>query len=425
MPVKDTNKINLILQLLIFLFPILIILGPFALNFFSIVFSLYAIFSFNNLKKFKILQKKIIFFFCSFVILIFPFESIEFENSFHKYLSFFRFVLMLFGLMLFFEAQNNKKEFFLKIYKIYVFILIVIIIDVIVEFIFGANILGHKSYIDGRIASFTNDELIIGYIFCFITLFTSLFILKNTNIFYFFIILSIFLSISFIIGERSNFLKLFSLIILFFFINYFYLEKFKIKKLFIIIPVIFILLVSFYQLTKNTSQGKNLYRLLELNMPKESKTSFNIKDKFFVSTHAPHYLTAYKIFQNNPIFGIGINNFYLESKKDKYVDERLKFSGGSRASTHPHQVYLEILSEVGLIGLIYFIFIFFYPIYLSLKSLIKVQKLNIMPHLFLHFYFIFPILPSGSIFGTIIGIPFWFNLSILIYLSVRNLEIYD
>ena len=26
-----------------------------------------------------------------------------------------------------------------------------------------------------------------------------------------------------------------------------------------------------------------------------------------------------------------------------------------RASTHPHQVYLEIISEVGLIGLIYFI----------------------------------------------------------------------
>ena len=29
-----------------------------------------------------------------------------------------------------------------------------------------------------------------------------------------------------------------------------------------------------------------------------------------------------------------------------------------RASTHPHQVYLEIISEVGLVGLIYCIFIF-------------------------------------------------------------------
>jgi len=79
---------------------------------------------------------------------------------------------------------------------------------------------------------------------------------------------------------------------------------------------------------------------------------------------------------------------------------------------------------VGLVGLIYFIFIFFYPIYLSLRSLIKIQELNIIPHLFLHLYFIFPILPSGSIFGTNTGIPFWFNLAILIYLSKKNLKIY-
>ena len=71
-----------------------------------------------------------------------------------------------------------------------------------------------------------------------------------------------------------------------------------------------ILSVSFYNLTKNTPQGKSLYRLVELNMPDESRVVFNIKEKFFVSHHAPHYVTAYKIFTNNPIFGIGINNFY-------------------------------------------------------------------------------------------------------------------
>ena len=38
----------------------------------------------------------------------------------------------------------------------------------------------------------------------------------------------------------------------------------------------------------------------------------------------------------------------------------------------------------------------------------------------LHIFFIFPILPSGSFFGTIYGLPFWFNLSILIYLIKKN-----
>ena len=103
----------------------------------------------------------------------------------------------------------------------------------------------------------------------------------------------------------------------------------------------------------------------------------------------------------------------------------MQYSGGSRASTHAHQLYLEILSEVGLLGLMYFIFIFLYPVYLSLKLLIKTQEINILSHLFLHFYFIFPILPSGSIFGTNTGIPFWFNLAVIIYLSKKNLKIYS
>ena len=34
----------------------------------------------------------------------------------------------------------------------------------------------------------------------------------------------------------------------------------------------------------------------------------------------------------------------------------------------------------------------------------------------LHMFFIFPILPSGSFFGTTYGLPFWFNFAILIYL---------
>ena len=422
MPGKINDKINLFLQSLILSFPILIILGPFVLNIFSIIFSLYAIF---NYKKLKILDKKIVILFFSFVILIFPFESIDFKNSLIKYFSFFRFILMLLGLIIFFEKENNKNYFFLKIYKIYAFILTIIIIDIIIEFIFGTNILGYKSYVDSRIASFTNDELIIGYIFCFTVLFTLTFIMKKTNTYYFLIIIGIILAISFIIGERSNFLKLFSLIILFSFINLFYFNKFKIRNLFIAIPIILISLASFYQLTKNTQQGKSLYRLLEINMPEESKTSFDIKEKFFESHHAPHYVTAYKIFLNYPVFGIGINNFYSESSKKKYIDKRLQYSGGSRASTHAHQLYLEILSEVGLVGLIYFIFIFLYPIYLSLKSLIKTQEVSILSHLFLHFYFIFPILPSGSIFGTNIGIPFWFNLAILIYLSKKNWKLYS
>ena len=434
-------NINNILGLLLLSFPILIIIGSFALNCFSIIFSLYAIFNYKSLSSINILNGKTIILFFSFIILIFPFESLVFKNSFmqssiFKYLSFSRFVLMLFGIIIFLE-KNNKKNFFSKIYKTYVVILLILGIDISFEYLFGYNLLGYKSTKAGRIASFTNDELIIGYIFCFTALFTLTFIFKKSNKYYFFIIICVLMAISFIVGERSNFLKFTSLIMLFYFI-YFALNfrDLSIKKLLIFTPILFVLLFSFYELTKNTKQGQSLFRLTEDLIIKENgKYKLNIIQRFKVSTHASHYATAYKIFLNYPIFGIGINNFYSESRKSKYEDSKFGIivvtSDGivetpvTRASTHPHQVYLEIISEVGLIGLIYCIFIFIYPIYISLKSLIKSREINLISHLLLHIYFIFPILPSGSFFGTNYGVPFWFNLSVLIYLSKKNLKFYS
>ncbi len=420
---KINDKIDIFLKFLIFSFPILIILGSFSLNFFAVIFSLYALFNYKILKKFKIFNKNILIIFFSFIILIFPFESIDFKNSFVKYLSFFRFVLMLLGLIIFFEKNNKENSLLLQIYKVYIGILIIIIIDVLIEYYFGSNIMGFSSNYRGRIASFTNDELIIGYIYCFLTFFTFIFMYKKTNNYYFFIIAFILIIISFFIGERSNFLKLFLLIIFFSFIHFFYFKKLKIKNLLIITTVIFILLLSFVQLIKNTPQAKKFVNFDEAQLEMLEKDKFSLfKGMFYNSKHAPHYLTAYNIFLNYPVFGIGIDNFHKESRKKKYENKELEKTI-TRSSTHPHQIYLEIMSEVGLTGLIYFICIFFYPIFICLKSLIKNKQYYIISHLFLHIYFIFPILPSGSFFGTNYGIPFWFNLAILLYLSKKNLKL--
>ena len=64
MLINIERKINLILQLSILLFPVLIIIGPLALNCFSIIFSVYALYNFKYLKDIKIFDKKtlIIFF---------------------------------------------------------------------------------------------------------------------------------------------------------------------------------------------------------------------------------------------------------------------------------------------------------------------------------------------------------------------------
>jgi O-antigen ligase len=265
----------------------------------------------------------------------------------------------------------------------------------------------------GRIASFTNDELIIGYIFTFIVLFSIDFMHKNLNRPKYFIYFSLIILISFMIGERSNFIKLLILLIFF---SMFFLKlnsnKLKLKFIKYTFYSIFVISVFFIAL-KDTKQARKIYPFFK-NIEINNVDIQKLKDKFDKSKHAPHYLAAIDIFYNYPIFGIGINNFYKESSKEIYFNDNLTF-GSSRSSTHPHQIYLEILSETGLFGLTYFVLIFLYPIFKIIKIRNCSDKKLIFSHLMLHIFFIFPVLPTGSFFGTIYGIPFWLNLSFLIY----------
>ena len=90
---------------------------------------------------------------------------------------------------------------------------------------------------------------------------------------------------------------------------------------------------------KDTPQAK---KFLYSELLKNNKLS--IKELYYNNKHFAHYDAAFKIFLNYPIFGIGINNFGNESKKEKYKSK--KFSYTDQRSSHPHQLYFEILAEV-------------------------------------------------------------------------------
>ena len=72
---------------------------------------------------------------------------------------------------------------------------------------------------------------------------------------------------------------------------------------------------------------------------------------------------------------------------------------------HPHNYYLEILTETGLIGFIIVGIIFLISLYLSFfKKYISKSKLSsnniIIPFIFLFFVEIFPLKSTGSFFTT-------------------------
>ena len=125
------------------------------------------------------------------------------------------------------------------------------------------------------------------------------------------------------------------------------------------------------------------------------------EDYTFLDTQwGAHFLTAFEIFKKNPLLGSGLRTFRYECTK-KYTENIPSKSANSRCTTHPHNFYFEILSDLGITGFILFLF-FLFKILTKILSLPKksFHKDNIIISVSLLFLFFWPIKTTGSIFSS-------------------------
>ena len=97
------------------------------------------------------------------------------------------------------------------------------------------------------------------------------------------------------------------------------------------------------------------------------------------------FYSGYETWKQNKIFGGGLKSFKINCPKVL-----------RNCSTHPHNYYLEILSDLGIIGLVLICFIGVYIIYKSF--LVKNRILT--PFIYLFLIEIFPFKTTGSFFTT-------------------------
>ena len=130
-----------------------------------------------------------------------------------------------------------------------------------------------------------------------------------------------------------------------------------------------------------------------------------VKNNDYKNEHSPVYLkqfeTFYETWLMNRYIGGGIKNFryYCHERPIVVKDTKLV------CNMHPHNYYLEILTETGLLGFLILVFSFLLLLYHSLvKKYFFKPKIyfdnKIIPFIFLFLVEIFPLKSTGSFFTT-------------------------
>ena len=393
---------------LVTLFPIFLITGNFLINSFYILIAILSVINLNQDKDFiksNIFYLLIFFLFYLSINLLF---SINFSNSYPRVIKFLLIVLFVKEI---FNLNNKGEIYFERITKFWTVLFFIVTFDIIFELIFGFNTLGFKSYLEGRVASFFNNELVVGNFYHFFSLVALSYFIKNkySNPLIILLILLI-ICISFMIGERANFIKLFISILL---VSFIILRINFFKKISIICFALLSLGTIFYS---NDDLKKRYY-----NQISGIYSVDGFKKYFKKSQYGAHQNTAYEIFKDNLLFGVGLKNFREESKKNIY--ENLEYEKtNERQATHPHQIHLELLSEIGLIGYILFLILIFFSIIISIKNYLVKQNPYQLSCIIFIISSLIPLIPSGSIFSTFYGGIFWFSFGLMISYN-KNLKL--
>ena len=127
----------------------------------------------------------------------------------------------------------------------------------------------------------------------------------------------------------------------------------------------------------------------------------------------------------NEFLGGGIKSFRINClKRDNVIEKWRDFS----CNMHPHNYYLEILTDLGLVGFLLIIFLLYKLLYLAFFKYFKYLKKDklryiLTPLIFLLIAEFFPLRSSGSFFTTN-NSAFIFILIALIasFLKGRNLN---
>jgi O-antigen ligase len=391
---------------ILFLFPFSLILGSAYVNIFLFLASFFFIYEIINKKLFHKINIPWVNFYIIFIF--YNFYRGFFANDFIMAMqsSFSQLRFLFFALFIYMFIKNKENIKFMMVG--WLILLLFISFNSLYSLFFLKDIFGYPvtpGYPENtiRFSLPFDKKLVVGTFILYISVpiiayfFSKLYKLTFLNKILFVLIYSLLFLIVSLSGER---LALFAFLSASFLILIFFLD-FKKKIIFSIL--IFLMFLGTYLKTDQLRLRVN--------------DSIYILTNFYDSSYGRLYESSYLLFKKNYFFGVGFKNYRVVC--DKQIDPRPE-SIFQFCSTHPHNFYLEILVEAGLVGFLIFGISFFYLFSYILKE-IKNNKVDfkkyfpiIFGNLLIIAIYIWPIKTSGSFFTTWNGSFFWLSLGILL-----------
>ena len=407
----------LFFSVLLILIPIALITGPALPDIFLSLIALYfLIISIYN-KKWSYYKNPIFygFFFFSMYSIIrsllseMPIESLTTGGS----IFYFRYIFFAMGVWYLLDMNQQLSKCLLIISLLCI---VIVSIDGIYQYFFEVNIFGNEKHSYNRLTGLFDDEPIIGRYVAYLSIFAFALIYQNYNnskkaytILMFLLMISevlVFLS-----GERA---PLFYLIF------------------FTILLSIFSASLRLYRVLSLIISGVIIFSLISINPNAKTRiidlTQNQLKQTFlpylpYSSHHEEHFISALKMFNDKPVFGIGTNLFRFKCSHHKY---EYKKNIGS-CSTHPHNFYIQVLAELGLVGFTFLISFFLYLLFISLRQFVllmrsRVDKLipfEIFLYPMILFIFWWPIIPHMSFYNN------WNNVLLMLPLGFLMRYLYS
>jgi hypothetical protein len=470
-----------------FLFPFLLISGPFFPDLIISCISFFFLIKIVKNNEYYLLRNNIFFFLISFYLYINinSFFSYKPYISFETSIPYIRFILFAFFLSYCLNL-NLKKIIIISFSSSYV----ILLLDSLFQLITEKNFLGYE-IINDRISSFFGDKLIMGsFVSRTLPLVIGLIFLEKFK-YRFFFQLSIFVICGILVFLSAERLSFAYFLITFCLFIFFTLRK---KNIFYILSTL-IVFSLFLHFAKPSSSSRLITHTL--NQISEKNNLF-----IFSYRHELHIVTAYNIFKDNFFFGGGLKSFRLLCDKDQIVpikkilldniikspidgffyikknnnshslivskvplvldNQTLNFNnvdifhyliGGEKnllkfykkngdfvykgqplvsaydyhngCNTHPHNVLMQFLSELGVFGIIFYLVVLFFLIKKLLFIIIKkIKNKNLIDKEYLTFFILlglllslFPFFPSGNFFNNWLSAIFYLYVGFFIKIS--------